>query len=245
MNNVLITSGGTTEKIDAVRSISNMSTGKLGSLIADGFAGESNAGRIFYICSGSAIKPQSEKVQNIYADSVCELESAVRQILSSEKIDIIVHCMAVSDYRVTSVTTTAILASLLKSSHGEIKSRLKESCIAANDGKIDSDGEDMLLYMERTPKIISLFQLLSPDSTLIGFKLLNNVPQEILIDRAYQILTQNKCSFVLANDLKDITEEGHTGYLIDKNKSYTKYLTKADIAKAIVSDAIKERMKSK
>ena len=36
--NVLITSGGTVEKIDAVRGITNFSTGKLGSLLAESFS---------------------------------------------------------------------------------------------------------------------------------------------------------------------------------------------------------------
>jgi len=116
-----------------------------------------------------------------------------------------------------------------------------ESSISGS-GKIRSDMEDMLLFMERTPKIISLFQSLSPGSTLVGFKLLNNAPLETLIDRGFQILTQNKCSFVLANDLKDITGGRHIGYLIDKRKSFTRYASKTDIAAAIVSAAIGERM---
>jgi len=77
----------------------------------------------------------------------------------------------------------------------------------------------------------------------VGFKLLDNVPLDTLIDNGFQILTQNKCSFVLANDLKDITAERHIGYLIDKQKHYTRYSNKAEIANAIVSAAIKERLK--
>ena len=253
--NILITSGGTIEKIDAVRSISNMSTGKLGSLIADCFAGESNVGRIFYICSSSAIKPQCAKAEINCADSVSSLESLVRELLCSVKFDIIVHCMAVSDYRVASVTSAAALAGLLASNADKIKQLegsaavsavtelLKKSSVDAK-GKIDSDEENLFMLMERTPKIISLFHRLSPNSTLIGFKLLDNAPLEILIDKAYKILTQNKCSFVLANDLRDITDELHTGYLIDKNKNYTKYSSKAEIASAIVASALKERMDS-
>ena len=61
--NVLVTSGGTTENIDTVRRISNMSTGKLGSLIAERFADEPNVERVFYICSKTALKPQTGKLE--------------------------------------------------------------------------------------------------------------------------------------------------------------------------------------
>jgi len=82
---------------------------------------------------------------------------------------------------------------------------------------------------------------LSPGSTLVGFKLLDNVELETLIDRGFDVLTKNECSFVLANDLKEITSENHIGYLIDKDKNITQYMSKSDIAAAIVSATIRER----
>ena len=50
MKNVIITSGGTREKIDEARVISNLSTGKLGSLIADEFMNCGFVKNVFYIC---------------------------------------------------------------------------------------------------------------------------------------------------------------------------------------------------
>ena len=224
--NILITSGGTIEKIDNVRSISNMSTGRLGSVIADSFLNVPTVTKVFYICTKTTILPKSENVEIIYVKSVTDLENAIREVLSHTKIDIIVHCMAVSDYKVKSVTT---LSSLLGNS---------ASSSDYTDGKISSEVDDMVLLMERTPKIISLFQKLSPESTLVGFKLLDDAPLEKLIDKGFGVLTKNNCSFVLANDLQDITKDGHIGYLIDKNRNYTKYTTKAEIAEAIVSATI-------
>ncbi|MCL1815082.1 MAG: phosphopantothenoylcysteine synthase, partial [Treponema sp.] len=68
--NILVTSGGTTEHIDAVRSISNMSTGKLGSIIAEKFAGESVVEKVFYVCSKKAFKPHSGKLEVVCVDNV-------------------------------------------------------------------------------------------------------------------------------------------------------------------------------
>lgn len=245
---VLITSGGTTEKIDNVRSISNTSTGKLGNLIAMAFAALPNVDKIYYLCSKTAVLPQSEKVNNLYVDSVLSLERGIQSIFDRESIDIIVHCMAVSDYRVKSVTSASNLTKSMISQQYKLNDLTDkngtamvlellgnaESIIGGN-GKISSDIDDMLLLMERTPKIISSFQNLSPNSIVVGFKLLDNVSHETLIDTAYGLLVKNKCHFVLANDLQEINENGHVGYLIDKDKNYNRFTTKEEIAAAIVS----------
>jgi phosphopantothenate-cysteine ligase len=148
----------------------------------------------------------------------------------------------VSDYKVKSVTTlsalreNAVPGDDLNLRHSSGDSINKNE---SDGGKISSSVDDMVLLMERTPKIISLFQELAPESTLVGFKLQDNVSLETLIDKGFEVLTKNKCSFVLANDLKDITQSGHVGYLIDKDKNFTKYATKTEIADAIVTHTLK------
>jgi phosphopantothenate-cysteine ligase len=162
--------------------------------------------------------------------------------------------MAVSDYRVKLVTSSVNLAELILSNcnlfkelGGQEAKTVLTSLIGGSkpiiqgNGKISSNVDDMILLMEQTPKIISLFQTFSPKSTLVGFKLLDNVPHKTLIDAGFQILIQNKCDFVLANDLKDIKGEQHIGYLIDKNKNYTQYTNKSEIADAIVLAVMHEK----
>jgi len=246
--NILITSGGTTEQIDAVRGITNISTGKLGSIIAAQFAAEPTVGKIYYVCGKKSIQPQTDKLEVIYVDSVSSLEDAVREVCGSANIDVIIHSMAVSDYRVASVTSAAKLAELTlsnldslhaldpKAAEDAFVSLVgKSESVIQGDGKISSNVDDMILLMERTPKVISLFQTIAPHAKLVGFKLLDHAPHETLIDRGYQVLRENKCTYVLANDLRDITGVGHIGYLIDKDRNYTKYETKAEIAAAIIA----------
>ena len=249
--NVLVTSGGTVEKIDEVRSITNMATGRLGSLIADAFAAESRVDDVYYVCGKAAIRPASDSVKIMHVEGVSDLEDALKKTLATAKIDIIVHGMAVSDYRIRSVTSVSALADLAlqdrsitgnqdrTAASAELASMMWENMPdMRTGGKIGSDIDDMLLVLERTPKIISLFSELSPQSTLVGFKLLHNVPKETLIDEGFRILTKNGCSFVLANDLIDIEGERHLGYLIDKDKRYVQCSTKQEIAAAIVSGTI-------
>ena len=51
MKKIIITAGGTSEKIDNVRKITNSSTGKLGMTIANYLLKENNDLLIYYICS--------------------------------------------------------------------------------------------------------------------------------------------------------------------------------------------------
>jgi len=252
--NVLITSGGTIEKIDEVRSITNMSTGRLGSLIADAFGAESCVDKVIYVCGRTAIRPLTGKAEVVPIGDVSDLENALKKVFTGTEIDIIVHSMAVSDYRIKSVTSAAALSDHIASNMGSLNKHDRgatEAEIASllqsnmpdmrTGGKIGSDVDDMLLVMERTPKVIALFKSLAPQSTLVGFKLLHNVPKPELIDEGFRILEKNGCSFVLANNLTEITNDQHIGYIIDRSKNYTRYSTKAEIAAAIVSNTIKER----
>ena len=52
MINIVITAGGTSERIDNVRKITNSSSGKLGSMIGDKISELINEEyKIFYVCS--------------------------------------------------------------------------------------------------------------------------------------------------------------------------------------------------
>jgi phosphopantothenate-cysteine ligase len=248
---VLITAGGTTEPIDSVRSIKNTSTGKLGCLIAEAYGKFSKIEKIYFICGTSSLLPESEKAEVIFVDTVKSLEATVRNVISNDTIDIIIHSMAVSDYRVEAVTSLPRLADGLNSKLESIpigSTGITETFIHSllhspevileRDSKISSDIDELVLTMKKNPKIISIFQSIAPQATLVGFKLLDHVDFDTLIDTAYRILTDNKCSFVLANDLSHITKEQHIGYLLNEDKSYTRLQSKEEIAEAIVAATV-------
>lgn len=254
---VLITAGGTTEPIDSVRSITNTSTGKLGSLIGEKYGEITDITKIYYVCGKNSMIPESEKVEVIFVDTVANLEITVRNIVKRDSIDIIIHSMAVSDYRVKAVTSSAMLSSALNykldslgTDHQQVTGEFimslfqEAETILCNDSKIRSDMKDLILNMEQTPKIISIFKTIAPQAILVGFKLLDNVILDELINTAFQVLQKNRCSFVLANDLREISMERHVGYLIDENKNYTKCTTKEEIADLIVLSTMKRRWKS-
>lgn len=251
---VLITAGGTTEQIDSVRSITNTSTGRLGCLIAEAYERLGEIEKIYFICGRSSLLPESVKAEVIYIDNVKSLEAAVRKVIANDTIDIIVHSMAVSDYRVEAVTSLPRLAEGLNSKLDSIPAANPEiteaflhslfhspEVMLNRDSKLSSDIDELVLTMKKNPKIISIFQTLAPFATLVGFKLLDHVDFDTLIDTAYRILKGNKCSFVLANDLSNITKDQHIGYLLNEDKSYTRLQSKEEIAGAIVAATIHKR----
>jgi phosphopantothenate-cysteine ligase len=200
-----------------------LSTGTIGSLICGALAGLENCEKIFYVCGIDAAPPRSGNTEIIPVSDTISVINAVKNILSNNNIDAIIHAMAVSDYSVKSVRTGGAKLGGAELERGQ---------------KISSNESELILVLEPTPKIISLFNILAPRALLVGFKLLCNVTEKELIDTAYNLLQKNSCAFVIANDKNFITETKHKAYLIDKNKNYIEFETKNEIANG-VADKLK------
>jgi phosphopantothenate-cysteine ligase len=259
--NILISSGGTEERIDAVRSITNTSTGALGSFLADCFAAEAEVEQVFYIAGKRARLPQTPKAIIIPVTDTASLERAVRDLLAEQTVDAVAHCMAVSDFSVSKVTSLRRTADAMAEVSVTESADMMSEAAAASDAvsktlmaqtleaaaafntneKISSNlsGDKLLLVLEETSKIIALFKQLSPKALLVGFKLLDGVPHETLIDTGYALLKQYGCEFVLANDAKDIHDATHLGYLIDAEKTIQHWTTKPAIAAGITAQVMR------
>jgi phosphopantothenate-cysteine ligase len=119
------------------------------------------------------------------------------------------------------------------------RQKLAEHIANAKDvregGKISSDLDDVLVVLERAPKIIALYRGLAPDAGIVGFKLLADVSEDELIGVGYNLLKKNDCDYVLANDTKYLSSGGHIGHLIARDGSYETYDGKTAIAGAIAA----------
>lgn len=76
---ILITSGGTSEKIDDVRAITNHSSGKLGKAIAESFAKDDVT--IDMITTRHAVKPEGKMIHHHLIDSTADLEKALKDLM--------------------------------------------------------------------------------------------------------------------------------------------------------------------
>lgn len=224
---ILITSGGTTEAIDAVRGITNHSTGKLGKKIAEIFLNQGH--QVTLITSKEALKPQPNPLLNLnIVTCVADLQDALTKNVPNH--DVLIHAMAVSDYTPVYMTDldelrqTSDLDQLLDKSNSE--------------KKITSQADCQVLFLRKTPKLISQVKQWHPEIRLIGFKLLVNVSKETLIRVARDSLVQNKADLIVANDLNQITKDQHKAFLVGPDFLY-EASSKKDIAQLIYKEVTK------
>lgn len=232
MKKIIITSGGTSERIDNVRKITNSSSGKLGMTIANHLLQENNDIMIYYVCSKNSLRPTDKRVQVVEIDGTIDLKNNIESLLINEHIDYFIHSMAVSDYMADYVTTIERIKESVKK-HDDIDEAFKNIEVIGGS-KISSYEDNLVIVLKPTPKIISIIKNLSPSTYLVGFKLLDGVSKEELIEVAKRLRNKNNCDLVVANDLATIRNGEHIGYIINKNNEVEEAYGKDDIAKKLV-----------
>ena len=232
MRKFIITAGGTSEKIDNVRKITNSSSGKLGMIIAEEVIEENEDCLIYYVCSKDSFRPTHERVKVIEIEGTVDLRNKIEYLLITEDIDYCIHSMAVSDYMTDYVTSLERIKESVKNNDDLDEAFSNIEII--NGSKISSYEDNLVIVLKPTPKIISIIKDLSPSTYLVGFKLLDGVSKEELIDVAKKLRDKNKCDLVVANDLSSIRNGEHIAYIIDKNNEIEESHGKDDIAKKLV-----------
>jgi len=226
MIKILITAGGTSEKIDDVRRITNSGTGMLGAKIAEAFQASGRECEITYICSENAVRPQLEaetgaSLETLVCGDVNAVEDAVSRACSGTAYDVIVHSMAIGDYKVK-----AVLDSL-------------DSRQVIKEDKISSDREELVVVLEKAPKIIAILRGLAPDAVIVGFKLLSEVSEEELRIAGHALLEKNSCDYVFANDMRTVRSDLHEGILIAQDGTFERASGKDSIAALIVERVLR------
>jgi phosphopantothenate-cysteine ligase len=255
--NILITAGGTSEKIDDVRRITNSGTGRLGALIAEAFAACGRDCHITYLCSAGAVRPRiassaagdlrgagGASLETRVADDVLAVKAAVQKACAETAYDVIVHSMAIGDYCVRAVSDADLMAQELSRQLPELSGdelSWKDALLSPPQiraAKISSDKENLIVVLEKAPKIIALFRGLAPSAVIVGFKLLADVTEGDLVRVGYALLEKNDCDYVLANDMNTVRTNRHEGLLIARDKAYERAYGKGDIAALIVRRAL-------
>lgn len=241
MRNVVITAGGTVEKIDKVRTINNSSTGSLGYVIANEFSKQEDV-RVYYIYNSNII-PTGDNIIAIKINHIDELEQVVHELFANEKIDMFIHAMAVSDFKPVGYIEIEHYKDVLVKTMANkfltetevrtiVDTKMKEIVNPLGD-KLSSK-EDVAIIMERNKKIIAMIKNLSNETKLVGFKLLVDVEESVLLKVGYSMLKANDCDYVVANDLKNIEGNKHRAIVIDKNANYISLKTRYEIAEYLL-----------
>ena len=219
---ILVTSGGTSEAIDRVRSITNNSTGRLGLVITEALI---KAGHeVCLITTSQAVKPASHpNLKIIEIKNTLDILEEMRNLVKDYQV--LIHSMAVSDY------TPVYMTSL---DEVQASQDLSEFLTKQNtESKISSKEDAQILFLKKNPKMISLVKEWNPKIHLIGFKLLVDVTKDHLIDVARESLKKNQADIIVANDLTQINSEQHLAYLVEKNDYQTAY-SKQEIAELLL-----------
>ena len=241
MKKIIITAGGTREKIDNVRRITNSSSGKLGMIIANQLLTERKDIFIYYICSKNSLRPDDDRIKIIEIDGTIDLKNNIENLLKNDQIDYFIHSMAVSDYMTDYVTTVdKIKKSILE--HNDVDEAFKNIDVVGGN-KISSHENNLVIVLKQTPKIISIIKDISPSTYLVGFKLLDEVSKNELIEEAKRLRNKNNCDLVVANDLSNIRKGEHKGYIIDINNNIEEAFGKDDIAKILIKKMFNDKRK--
>ncbi|MHC4138885.1 MAG: phosphopantothenoylcysteine decarboxylase domain-containing protein [Planctomycetota bacterium] len=211
---ILITSGSTRGYLDAVRYITNTSTGKLGCEIA--LEAIKHGATVTFIHGADSMCPMTQdhkeikpsQLKLIEIETNDDLIKVLHEKLKNRRFDAIVHAMAVADY---------------------VPARAKPN-------KMSSNKDEWTLKLVKTAKVITIIRDIWPDALLVGFKLEVNRTKEELVKIARKLLKTSGSDLVVANDKKSISRNSHTAYMVTGDDKVSKPLKgKTEIAKNIIS----------
>lgn len=252
---IIITSGPTNERIDSVMKITNMSTGALGSTIASVFLTQpefaEKVDTIFYISTKMTHKPvipdgQMDKIIPIQIESTQDLIDALKDVFEHNKIDLMIHSAAVGDYTgkysiraedlADEIITDVIDGDLV--GYDNLMKKLisifeNPKAVADNSGKMSSYEPHLMVALGLTPKVIGLVKQMSPDTKLVGFKLLDGVTKEHLFEVANNLRKKNNVDYIVANDLSKIGHGRHWAMIIGESGIVAECETKYKIAETL------------
>jgi phosphopantothenoylcysteine decarboxylase / phosphopantothenate---cysteine ligase len=192
--NILVTAGGTIEYIDPIRVITNLSSGKMGNLIAEE-AIRLGANITLVYGHGTYSTKSLPNLNIVRVNTSKEMYDVVISELSSKRYDVAILSAAVADFT------------------PERKAIKK---IRTSTGKF-------LLPLSPTQKIINHVKHMSKQTFLVGFKAEYNVSDSNIIKGAYRKLKECKGDLIVANDVgrknSAIGSESNEVFVIDKHRN--------------------------
>lgn len=230
---ILITAGGTLEKIDEVRNIKNSASGRLAQVISDLIPEEIV---LDYVHGKGSLLPS--RPSNLYEiEGVQDLDDRVSELLETHKYDAVIFSAAVSDYMITSVSTPSTIARKIDAANIEASLTTYPEDLDRTS-KIRSSHDDLVVFMKKAPKVIQKVKQIQKDTILIGFKLLVDADDKTLIEVGLESLLKNKADYVIANDLTQIKGDKHRALFLNQDGVLKTLETKQDIAQEIIERLI-------
>jgi len=177
---VLVTSGGTAEPIDAVRVLTNTSTGETGARIAEHFA---RAGHEVVVLRAKAARAASGVGREETFFSFSDLDAALARWLGAEDFDAVIHAAAVSDFSIAAIEVNG-------------------AAQPPGASKLPSDVEPVL-RLKRNPKLVASLHARSRNRALrvVAFKLTQGAAAAEARSAVEALLAHGAADLVVHNDL--------------------------------------------
>lgn len=180
---VVITSGGTLERWDRVRGHTNLSKGTMGCFLAE--EALSRGAEVIYMHGYFAQLPaNASNMRLVPFEGIGDLGDTLRNIVTTEHIDIVVMAAAGSDWVVDRV-------------FDQQGNEMTEA------GKMPSD-EPPIIHFKKAPKILAEIKKWNPDLTLVGFKLEATKDVDELVARANLRMASSQADYMVANSSESL-----------------------------------------
>jgi phosphopantothenoylcysteine decarboxylase/phosphopantothenate--cysteine ligase len=174
MKKILITAGPTWVRLDDVRVITNVFTGKTGVALAEHLAKKGH--RVTLLLGPGGAVPKKVKGLTVIPFVYFEELRALLKAEIAKGYDAFIPTAAVADYLPVS--------------------RVK--------GKIASGQDDLSIRFKRAPKLIKEVRKADKNIRVIQFKLESNITRDALFDAAKRSMTRNTSDYCVANLLQEL-----------------------------------------
>ncbi len=176
---VLVTSGGTAEPVDAMRVLTNTSTGRTGAGIAIHFAAAGHA--VVLLRARDSVRVPAVREETFF--TFAELDAALGRLLAGETFDAVIHAAAVSDFSIDSVEIDGIAQ-------------------PSSGRKLDS-GTRPVLRLRENPKLVEQLRARSrhEDIRVVAFKLTQGATAPEAAAAVKDLFARSGADFVVHNDL--------------------------------------------
>ncbi|MBA4191105.1 MAG: bifunctional phosphopantothenoylcysteine decarboxylase/phosphopantothenate synthase [Planctomycetaceae bacterium] len=230
---VLVTGGNTVVPIDRVRCISNVFRGRTGANIA--LEAYQRGHHVHLLASDpdvikpeirAALPPDRWKLERYHTFD--DLHEAMRRAIENDKVDVVIHSAAVSDYRVEGIFAADT------GTHFHPETRTWEGrdgtpprMADRSAGKVRSNEPEMWLRMVQNPKLIDLIRPCWHFSgILVKFKLEVGVDEHELLEIAERSRTHSAADLVVANTITGLTFIGPVGGKYERMSNRRELLTR-------------------
>lgn len=209
---ILITSGPTRAPFDAVRFLTNRSTGRFGTLLVQEALRRGAKVTLVYGV-GSETPPAHPHLRKVPIETNEDLARVLQRELRKGSYDAVIHAMAVLDF----------------------------APAKARSGKTSSRGS-WVVRLIPTPKVISRIKRWAPEVFLVGFKLEVGLDRKSLVSRGLRLLAESGADLVVANQLPSGEDRRHAAYLLSPDRyPVRKLVGKRGLARGIIREVLRGR----